>query len=67
MCQGSNYLFRSDPQRFREKFQHLEGMGERCKSPHWGFGAKMLSKCRKIVYSLTFSGVRHKRFVEPEV
>ena len=31
--QGSNYLFRSDPQRFREKFQQLEGMGESCKPP----------------------------------
>ena len=31
--QGSNYLFRSDPWRFREKFQQLEGIGERCKPP----------------------------------
>ena len=30
---GLNYLFRSDPQRFREKFQQFEGMGERCKLP----------------------------------
>ena len=36
-------------------------------SPHWGFGAKMLSKCKKIVYSLTLFGVRYKRFVELEV
>ena len=40
MCQGSNYLFRSDSQRFREKFQHLEGMGERCKSPIGNLGPK---------------------------
>ena len=60
--QGSNYLFRSDPRRFREK---LESMGERFKPPppHWGFGAKLLSKCKKkIVYSLIIFGVRYKRF-----
>ena len=65
--QGSNYLFRSDLQRFREKFQQLDGMGECCKSPHWGFGAKMLSKRKKIMYSLTLFGVRYKRFVELEM
>ena len=39
--QGSNYLFRSDPRRFMEKFQQLEGMGERCKLPLgvWGLNA----------------------------
>ena len=31
-----------------------------------GFRAKMLSKCKKIVYSLTLFGVRYKRFVELE-
>ena len=30
--QGSNYLFRSDPPRFTEKFQQLEGMWERFKA-----------------------------------
>ena len=63
---GLNYLFRSNPRRFREKFQQLEGMGEHFKPPHWGFGAKMLSKCKKIVYSSTLFGVRYKRFVELE-
>ena len=28
-------------------------------SPHWEFGTKMLSKCKKIVYSLTLSEVRY--------
>ena len=28
--------------------------------PPWGIGAKMLSKCKKIVYSLTLFGVRYK-------
>ena len=62
--QGSTYLFRSDPQ---------EGMvGERCKSPpppipNWDFGSKMLSKYKKIVYSLTLFGARYKRIVEIEV
>ena len=37
------------------------------KPPHWGFWAEMLSKCKKIVYSLTLFGVRYKRFVELEV
>ena len=27
IVQGSNFLFRSDPQRFREKFQQVEGRG----------------------------------------
>ena len=31
LLQGSNYLFRSDTRRFREKFHQLEGMGKRCK------------------------------------
>ena len=42
--------------------QQLSGMKERCKFPHWRFGAKppkifskMPSKCKKIVYSL----IRH--------
>ena len=40
ILQGSNHLFRSDPRRFREKFQQLEGMGERCKpSRVWGQNA----------------------------
>ena len=30
-CAGFEYLFRSDPQRFREKFQQFKGMGECCK------------------------------------
>ena len=39
ILQGSNHLFRSDPRRFREKFQQLEGMGERCKPSVWGQNA----------------------------
>ena len=39
-------------------------MGERCKLPHWGFGAKMLIKYKKIVYSLTLFRVRYKEMVE---
>ena len=46
--QGSNYLFRSDPLRFREKFQQLEGMGERCKPPIWGLGPKCYLNARKL-------------------
>ena len=64
--QGSNYLFRNNPRKFRQYFQQLEDMGERCKLPHCGFRAKMLSKCKKIVYSVTLFGVRYKRIVEPK-
>ena len=64
---GWNYLFRSDPQKFSEKFQKLGCMREHCKLPYWGFGAKMVSKCQKVVYSLTLFGVRYKRIVELEV
>ena len=42
-------------------------MVEECKLSHWGFAAKMLSKYKKIVYSLTPFGVRYKRIVELEV
>ena len=59
-------FFRSDPRKFREKFQQLQAMGKRSKLP-LGFGAKMLCKCRNIVYSITLFGVRYKRFVELEV
>ena len=44
MNQGSNYLFRSDPQRFREK---LEGMGERCKPAIGDLGPKCCPNARK--------------------
>ena len=37
LMQSSNYLFRSDLQRFREKFQQLEATGECSKPSHWGF------------------------------
>ena len=38
---SSNYLFRSDLWRFREKLQQLEGMGVHCKLPLgvWGQNA----------------------------
>ena len=39
--QSLNYLFRSDSQRFREKFQQLEAMGEPSKPSHWGFGGQI--------------------------
>ena len=39
-------------------------MEESCKLPHSEFGAKMLSKCKKIVYSLTLFGVRYKGIVK---
>ena len=45
--QGSNHLFRSDPQKFSEQFQQLGGMGEGCKLPIWGYGATLLSKRKK--------------------
>ena len=45
--QGSNYLFRSDPRRFREKFQQLEGMGEHFKPPIGGLGPKCYTNARK--------------------
>ena len=50
-----------------EKFQQLGEMGEDCNFPHWGFVAKMLSKYKKIVYSLPLFGVRYKRIVKLEV
>ena len=56
-----NYLFKSDLQKFSEQFQQLVGMGEHCKPAYHGFGggeakifAKMLLKCKKIVYSSHF-------------
>ena len=66
LLQGSNYLFRSDPQRFGETFQQLEGM-EQCVSLQLGVWTKMLSEFKKIVYSLTVFGVRYKLFFELEV
>ena len=65
--QDSNYLFRSDPRKCYELLQQLEDMGDCYKLPHWGFGTKMLSKCNKIVHSLTLFGVRYKQIVELEV
>ena len=62
--QGSNYLFRGDPQRFREKFQQLEGMRKRFKPPSRGLGPKCYPNTRKW-YNTVF-GVRYKRFVELE-
>ena len=55
--QCSNYLFRSDPRKFSEYFQHLGSMKECCKLTHLGFGVKMLLKCKKVY----FFGVRHSK------
>ena len=46
ILQGSNHLFRSDPRRFREKFQQLEGMGERCKPSIGRLGPKCYPNAR---------------------
>ena len=45
--QGLNYLFGSDPRRFSEKSQQLEGMGEQFKPPIWGLGPKCYPNARK--------------------
>ena len=45
--QGSNYLFRSDLRRFREKLQQLEGMRECFKPPIGGLGPKCYPNARK--------------------
>ena len=54
-------------QRVIEYFQQLGRMGERCKLTHWAFWAKMLSKCKKIVYRLSHFGVPYKQILELEV
>ena len=62
--QASNYIFRDDPRKFSEQFHQLGVTGECCKLPHWGFGAKTLSKCKKIAYSLTLFGIRYNRILQ---
>ena len=53
--QGSNYIFRSDPQTFSDQFQHLGVWAK--------ILAKILSKCKKIVYSFSLAlfVVRYKQ------
>ena len=54
-------------QRVIEYFQQLGRMGECFKLTHWAFWAKMLSKCKKIVYRLSHFGAQYKQILELEV
>ena len=54
LLQGSNYLFRSDPQRFRETFQQLEGIEECCKPPIGGLDQNAIRIQENSIHFNTF-------------
>ena len=54
IIQGSNFLFRSDPRGFREKFQQLEGRGCAVSPPLGVWSQNAIQMLENSVQSNTF-------------